>query len=787
LSNHKQQAQKKRSNNREWIHQFVEHAPAAVAILDQDMKYIMTNGRYLNDYHLKLQDLNGRSHYDVFPKISERWKEVYQRCLAGATEGADEDPFQYADGSMDWVRWKIKPWYKSSDEIGGIILFSELITEQKLAHDKIIKSEQRLRSLIDGLAPEIFVGLLDLDGKVLEANQSALMASGLKRSNVIGKPVEETFWFSYSEEAKQKLRAAIKHSSQGHSSRFDIEVRTAENQFISLDFFIQPLRDNTGQVVFLIPSAIVITERKQAEKALKEKTKFLDQIIETSALSLWISDEKGTAVRANSACLKFFGATEEEVIGKYNLFQDSVLEKKGLIPVVKDVFKKGTPASFVVDYDFGAVDHVYVRNATRKILKSVLTPVLDSNKMVSNVIVQTIDLTEIKQSEKEKIKVQKILSEHEKLSLIGQVAGKMAHDFNNVLGIIMGNAELALFDCNDAKTKKTLELIFDQTIRGKNLTKNLVAFAKDQEPKQEFFKINKKIDLVIDLLKKDMEGTELIKEDKPGVPDLLADPGMIEHTLVNLIQNSIHATSRVEYPKIIIRTYYSEDNIYFEIEDNGCGIPKEHLKDIFEPSFTLKGNKDVTGSYERTIKGTGYGMSNVKKYIDLHKGAISLESKIGSGTKITILLPVIKNELTSEEKTKIREEITSVEKYILLVEDETALSDIQYKILTQEPCRHKVDIANSGQIAMNLFDKNEYDFICLDYILPGKINGMDVYHHIRKTNRTVPILFVSGNIEFLESIKELKQNDSYIDHLSKPCKNFDYVNRINKLFGNVSI
>ena len=66
-------------------------------------------------------------------------------------------------------------------------------------------------------------------------------------------------------------------------------------------------------------------------------------------------------------------------------------------------------------------------------------------------------------------------------------------------------------------------------------------------------------------------------------------------------------------------------------------------------------------------------------------------------------------------------------------------------------------------------------------MLPGKINGMDVYHHIRKTNQTVPVLFISGNIEFLESIKELKQKDAYIDHLSKPCQNKDYVNGINKL------
>ncbi|MBU8910199.1 MAG: response regulator, partial [Desulfobacterales bacterium] len=388
----------------------------------------------------------------------------------------------------------------------------------------------------------------------------------------------------------------------------------------------------------------------------------------------------------------------------------------------------------------------------------------------------TRDITELKQAEQEKINAQKIAGEQKKLALVGQVAGKMAHDFNNILGIIMGNAELSLMDCKDEETKKTLELIFEQTLRGKNLTRNLVAFAKDQEPKQEFFSISEKIDLVANLMKKDLDGVEFIKEDKPGMPDLLADPGMIEHMLVNLIQNSIHAVSMIERPVIMIRAFCTKDNICFEIEDNGCGITKENLENIYEPSFTLKGTKDITGSYGRAIKGTGYGMANVKKYIEQHKGSISVESEFGSGTKFTISLPVIKKELTNEEKAEIQKEKIYFDKSILLVEDEPAISGVQYGILSQEPCNHKVDVANDGQAAMDLFKKNEYDLISLDYILPGKINGMDVYNHIRLTDKTIPILFISGNIEFLESIKELKQKDAGIDHLSKPCQNKDYVN-----------
>ncbi len=179
-------------------------------------------------------------------------------------------------------------------------------------------------------------------------------------------------------------------------------------------------------------------------------------------------------------------------------------------------------------------------------------------------------------------------------------------------------------------------------------------------------------------------------------------------------------------------------------------------------------------------------MANVKKYIELHKGSISVESELGSGTKIIITLPIFKKELTKKETIEVHKEITYYEKYLLLVEDEMAISDVQYRVLSNAPCNHKVDIAPNGQIAMDLFDRNQYDFISLDYVLPGSIDGMDVYNHIRETDKNIPILFVSGNIEFLESIKNLKQRDVNIDHVSKPCQNKDYVISINELLEQTS-
>ena len=112
----------------EQLRLFVAHTPAAVAMFDTEMRYLLASRRWLADYHLGERDIIGRSHYEVFPEIPERWKEIHRRCLAGAVERAEADPFPRADGRTDWVRWEIHPWRKSSKAIGGLIVFSEVIT-----------------------------------------------------------------------------------------------------------------------------------------------------------------------------------------------------------------------------------------------------------------------------------------------------------------------------------------------------------------------------------------------------------------------------------------------------------------------------------------------------------------------------------------------------------------------------------------------------------------------------------------------------------------------------------
>lgn len=126
---------------------FVQHSPAAIGMLDTEMRYVVASRRWLSDYTLHDQDIIGRSHYAVFPEISPHWRAIHQRCLAGATERCDEDRLVRADGRIDWVKWEICPWHKADDSIGGIVIFSEIVTEQKRATLKIAEDAKSLARL----------------------------------------------------------------------------------------------------------------------------------------------------------------------------------------------------------------------------------------------------------------------------------------------------------------------------------------------------------------------------------------------------------------------------------------------------------------------------------------------------------------------------------------------------------------------------------------------------------------------------------------------------------------
>lgn len=171
---------------------FIEHAPAALAMFDHEMHYLAVSHRWLTDYSLECGNILGRSHYEIFPEISERWKTIHRRGLAGEVVQASEDRFERANGTVQWLRWEMRPWHAADGAVGGIVIFSEDITERKLAGLALLESEARYRSLLE-MAPFPAVLSRLRDGILLYGNHRAEIQYGISREQGIGQPADRFY------------------------------------------------------------------------------------------------------------------------------------------------------------------------------------------------------------------------------------------------------------------------------------------------------------------------------------------------------------------------------------------------------------------------------------------------------------------------------------------------------------------------------------------------------------------------------------------------------------------
>ncbi|MCI0426469.1 MAG: response regulator [Nitrospiraceae bacterium] len=143
MTEHKQ-AVRSLEHSQSMLRVFVEQTPAAVAMFDKQLRYVVASKRWYQDYQLGERDILGQHHYDVFPEIrdNKQWQDIHQRCLAGAVERRDEDPFPRRDGHIDWLRWEVRPWHDENGVIGGIIMCTELITERKQAQEALVQAKE---------------------------------------------------------------------------------------------------------------------------------------------------------------------------------------------------------------------------------------------------------------------------------------------------------------------------------------------------------------------------------------------------------------------------------------------------------------------------------------------------------------------------------------------------------------------------------------------------------------------------------------------------------------------
>jgi diguanylate cyclase (GGDEF)-like protein/PAS domain S-box-containing protein len=212
--------------------------------------------------------------------------EGVRSVLAGEKKGFSLEYPCHSPTEQCWFQLVVTP-LREDRRVGAVVMLVN-ITERKQIEQSAQLNQKRLRDLIDGLGPSMFVGLMTPQGILIEANRPALEAAGLKPKDVLGKPFEQTYWWTYSREVQQQLREAIVRAARGEVSRYDVQVRAAEGHLIDIDFSLQPVQDETGEVVFLVPSASVITERKRTENALRESDQKFQQLVTSITDAFWI-------------------------------------------------------------------------------------------------------------------------------------------------------------------------------------------------------------------------------------------------------------------------------------------------------------------------------------------------------------------------------------------------------------------------------------------------------------------------------------------------------------------
>lgn len=242
---------------------FVEHSPAALAMFDMDMNYVITSKRWVTDYKLYGKDLIGKNHYEIFSSVPQSWKDIHSRCLKGASERCEEDSFAGNDGSLVWLSWEIHPWRKASGEVGGIIMFTEVITDR-------VETRMKFQNLVE----QSLVGVYIIqNGKFAYVNPKIVEESGYSEAELLNLPLDQ---FIYEEDVSL-VKSKIQDKLRGVAdpAGYEIRARIKSGELLWIEMF--------GTTTFyqgskaIIGTMINITERKNMEL---ERQKIINDLVQ---------------------------------------------------------------------------------------------------------------------------------------------------------------------------------------------------------------------------------------------------------------------------------------------------------------------------------------------------------------------------------------------------------------------------------------------------------------------------------------------------------------------------
>ena len=401
-------------------------------------------------------------------------------------------------------------------------------------------------------------------------------------------------------------------------------------------------------------------------------------------------------------------------------------------------------------------------------------------------VLQARFITERKQVEEEKARLEEQYRQSQKMESVGRLAGGVAHDFNNMLSVILGHAEIAMEEIDQpSQLYEDLQGIQMAALRSADLTRQLLAFARKQTVSPKILDLNEVVSGMLKMVQRLIgENIDLLFKPGPDLWQIMIDPTQIDQMLANLCVNSRDAIDDVG--KIVIETenisldkefcsYYPDcipgDFIRLSVSDDGCGMSSDTLANIFEPFYTTK---DVG-------EGTGLGLATVYGIVKQNKGFIDTYSEPGLGTIFRIYLPR-QTEVSEKTLTDVHEKpAVGGNETLLLVEDETAILEIGKTML--ENMGYTVLIAASPAEAINIAEnhKGEIDLLVTDVTMPG-MNGLDLAQELLKPYPEMKQLFMSGYTANVLNHHDVLDED--IHFMQKPFSQRDISTKVRAALDN---
>jgi PAS domain S-box-containing protein len=636
------------------------------------------------------------------------------------------------DGSHGWMWAHGMAEVDATKEIIGLRGVAQDITERKQAEEKLVESE-KLLSQAQKIA-QTGSWKLDLTESRLTWSDETYRIFGYEQREFAAS--YEAFLEAVHPDERVMVNEAYSRSVLEGSDGYEFEHRIVQRNSGKVRHVYERCvheRDDAGTVMRSTGMVQDITERKQSEEALRESEARFKALHNASFGGIAIHDN-GIILECNQGLSEISGYSNDELIGMNGLLLISEKSRDMVLQNILDGYEKPYETIGLQKNNEEYPLRLEGRNIPYK------------GKIVR--VVEFRDITEQKRQEEEKNQLEHKLRQSQKMEAVGQLAGGVAHDFNNMLGVIIGYSELILEQVDPSQQfHAELEEIQKAARRSADLTRQLLTFARKQTVAPQVLNLNQAIEGMFNMLRRLIgENIDLIWMPGSGLWQINMDPSQIDQILANLCVNARDAiagvgkltveTKNVTFDKEYCATHAGSlpgEYVRIAVSDTGSGMDKETLAHIFEPFFTTKG----------VGEGTGLGLATVYGAVKQNNGFINAYSEPGQGTTFTIYLPRYVEETTQTQTTESAKPVLRGDEIIMLVEDEPTLLEMTKTML--ERLGYTILAAGTPSDAIRLAGEysGQIHLLATDVIMP-EMNGRELAERLGTSRPEMKCLFMSG-------------------------------------------